>query len=70
MLRNRRIIEARNLLANVHLQRKEIDEAKGYVDEVIKVSPKNTEAHFLKGQHPSFAGRGLPRHCRVQDRGE
>ena len=47
---NREIIESKNNLAKIHFSRREIDKAKKYVEEVIKASPKNGEANYLKGR--------------------
>jgi tetratricopeptide (TPR) repeat protein len=43
------IIQTKNALAKIALARQDIIEAKKYVDEVIKESPKNTEAIFIRG---------------------
>jgi len=46
---NRQILQAKNALAKVHLARQEVKEAARYVDEVIKESAKDVDAHFTKG---------------------
>ena len=46
---NPNIIQTKNALAQIALSRQDLAEAKKYVDEVIKESPKNTEAIFLRG---------------------
>ena len=46
---NREIMQSKNALAQIHFARREIDKAKGYVEEVIKASPKNGDANYLKG---------------------
>ncbi len=43
------VIQTKNALAKIYLMRKETPEAEKMVDDVIKNSPKNVEAHFLKG---------------------
>ena len=43
------ILQAKVSLARVHASRQELDKAGGYVDEVIKESPRNVDAHLLKG---------------------
>jgi tetratricopeptide (TPR) repeat protein len=46
---NRDIIQSKNALAQIHFARREIDKSKVYVEEVIKASPKNGDANYLKG---------------------
>lgn len=43
------LLEARNLLARLHLMRGELPEAESCLAEVFKVSPRDGEATFLKG---------------------
>lgn len=43
------VIRAKTILAKIHLQRGEIEKAQGYVDQVLKESPKNVDARFVKG---------------------
>lgn len=42
-------IQAKNSLAKIYIMRQELTEARTLIDDVIKNSPKNVEAHFLKG---------------------
>jgi tetratricopeptide (TPR) repeat protein len=46
---NPEIIQSKNLLADLQLFSNETEEAGKYIEEVIKESPKNVEAHFNKG---------------------
>jgi len=46
---NHEILQTKNALARVHLARQEIKEAARYVDEVIKESAKDIDAHFTRG---------------------
>ena len=43
------VIQAKNALAKIALARRDFNEAKRYADEVIKESPKNTDALFARG---------------------
>jgi tetratricopeptide (TPR) repeat protein len=43
------IIQTKNALAKISLARQDIPEAKKYADEVIKESPKNNDALFIRG---------------------
>jgi tetratricopeptide (TPR) repeat protein len=43
------VMQAKNALAKIALARQDIPEAKKYADEVIKESPKNTDALFIRG---------------------
>ncbi|HBO69305.1 MAG TPA: hypothetical protein DD658_03825 [Deltaproteobacteria bacterium] len=52
-------LQARTALAKAHLQRQETGEAEKLVDEVLKESPKNVEARFLKGNLLLLKGDGL-----------
>jgi len=52
------ILTTLNALARVHLQRQEVDKAKGYADEVVKASPKNVDAHMVRGNLALLAGDG------------
>ena len=52
------ILTTLNNLARVHLQRQEVDKAKGYADEVIKASPKNVDGHLVRGNLNLLAGDG------------
>jgi tetratricopeptide (TPR) repeat protein len=45
-----RILHAKNMLARAHLAKGEVTAAETLIDEVIKTSPKNVDAHFIKGQ--------------------
>jgi tetratricopeptide (TPR) repeat protein len=47
---NREIIQSKNAIAQLHFARREVDKTKGYVEEVLKASPKNVDANFLKGK--------------------
>jgi FimV-like protein len=55
---NPNIILAKNGLAKIYLAQRKIDEAKKYVDEVLKEVPKNLDAHFLKGGIALARGEG------------
>ena len=46
---NPNIVQAKNLLARADLAKGEVAAAEALIDEVIEVSPKNVEAHFVKG---------------------
>ncbi len=52
------VIQAKNSLAKIYLTRQETAEAKKLIDDVIKNSPKNVEAHFLKGNILLLQGDG------------
>ena len=52
------ILTTLNALARVHLQRQEVDKAKGYADEVVKASPKNVDGHLVRGNLALLAGDG------------
>ena len=52
------ILTALNALAKVHLERREVDKAKGYADEVVKASPKNVDAHMVRGNLDLLKGDG------------
>ncbi|MBJ6724243.1 tetratricopeptide repeat protein [Geomesophilobacter sediminis] len=43
------VVEAKTALAKVYLQQGDLAQASGYVEQVLKESPKNVEARFLKG---------------------
>lgn len=43
------ILQTKNLLAQLHLQRVEYDEAKKLIDEILAESAANIDAHFAKG---------------------
>lgn len=42
-------VSARTALAKIHLEKKEIDAAKGVLDEVLKDNPKSIQAHHIRG---------------------
>jgi Tfp pilus assembly protein PilF len=46
---NPNILHAKNSLADFYLSRQDLDKAKKYVDEVIKESPKNSDANYIEG---------------------
>jgi tetratricopeptide (TPR) repeat protein len=46
---NPNVIHAKNSLAQFYLTRQDIDKASKYADEVIKASPKNVDANYIKG---------------------
>jgi len=52
------ILTTLNALARVHLQRQEVDKAKGYADEVVKASPKDVDGHLVRGNLALLAGDG------------
>jgi tetratricopeptide (TPR) repeat protein len=52
------ILTALNALAKVHLERREVDKAKGYADEVVKASPRNVDAHMVRGNLDLLKGDG------------
>ena len=52
------ILTTLNALAQVHLERREVDKAKGYADEVVKASPKDVDAHLVRGNLALLAGDG------------
>jgi tetratricopeptide (TPR) repeat protein len=52
------ILTALNALAKVHLERREMDKAKGYADEVVKASPRNVDAHMVRGNLDLLKGDG------------
>lgn len=43
------IVQAKNLLARADLAKGEVAAAESLIDEVIEASPKNVDAHFVKG---------------------
>lgn len=53
------IIHTKNDLAKIYLARQELDEAKKYVDEVLKESPKNADAQFTSGNIYLLKGDGI-----------
>jgi len=42
-------LRAKNALAQVYLQRRELDASRKFVDDVLKDNPKDVDAHFTKG---------------------
>jgi len=52
------IIQAKNVLARIHMSRREMDDAIKYIDEVIKEDSKNVDAHFMKGNILLSRGEG------------
>ena len=52
------ILTTLNTLARVHLQRREVDKAKGYADEVVKASPRNVDGHLVRGNLNLLTGDG------------
>ena len=52
------ILTTLSSLAKVHLERREVDKAKGYADEVVKASPKDVDAHLVRGNLALLAGDG------------
>lgn len=52
------IILVKNGLAKIYLMRRDTGEATKYVDQVLKESPKNLDAHFIKGSIYLAKGEG------------
>ena len=52
------VIKAKNALARICLERKETEQARKYLDEVIKENPKSVDAHFTKGNLHLLNGEG------------
>jgi tetratricopeptide (TPR) repeat protein len=52
------IIEAKNILARIHLARRELATAEKYVNEVIKESSIDADAHFTRGNIFMIRGDG------------
>jgi len=52
------ILTTLGALAKVHLERREVDKAKGYADEVVKASPRNVDGHMVRGNLALLAGDG------------
>ena len=53
------IIQAKNLLAKIHLAQRQIDKAEAYVNEVLEQNPKSVEGHFNKGNIYLSKGDGV-----------
>ena len=54
---NPSIIETKERLAKMHMTLQNQDEAEAYVDQVLKDSPKNVDANFIKGNILLIKGR-------------
>ena len=52
------IIQVKNSLAKIYFAQRNMDEAKKYVDEILKESPKNLDAHFTRGDIYLTKGEG------------
>lgn len=55
---NPQIIETKNVLARIHLSRRETAEAERYVSEVLKESAQNPDATLIKGELALLKGDG------------
>ena len=53
------ILQAKTLLARVHLLMRQTDKAEAYVNEVIKDNPRSIEAHLTKGDIFLLKGDGV-----------
>lgn len=53
------LLQAKNELARMHLMLKDIEKANGYVDDVLKESANNVDAHFYKGTIYLMQGDGV-----------
>ncbi|HEX8042539.1 tetratricopeptide repeat protein [Candidatus Deferrimicrobium sp.] len=56
--KNPDILTTLTALAKTHLERREVDKARGYSDEVVKKDPKNVDAHLVRGNLNLLAGDG------------
>ncbi len=52
------IIQVKNSLAKIFFAQRKLDESLKYVDEILKESPKNLDAHFMKGNIYLAKGEG------------
>jgi len=53
------IIQAKTLLARVHMLLRQTDKAEAYVNEVLKDNPRSIEAHFTRGDIFLLQGDGV-----------